>query len=356
MIPDLATTSFTLISDRDKGLLACDNQFPFAFRAFCCQHIAANIQEKFGIKSRDMFWRLAKARTASAYDKVMDELKKEKPSTIEYLKTIPARMWARYLFAGPRYGFLTSNIVESANATYKEERGLPVIDMLIGIYHKEMHRHFLRHQAATQLSATQRFTPWAQALLRESLSFAGRNKVLMATGSNTKSHVTQIPDRQIFLVDLTASTCSCIRYQDTGIPCGHAVATIYHLKARAPIDYMPETLSRGNWVETYKADMAPFDYECFNRLTKLDPNSLHPEVEDVGENENELQPCKPPLTKIPRGRPAKKRVQKGDVRRKGYNPSNGGLSLPDVPNKPPPRCSICKGVGHYAPKCRQPHR
>ena len=79
--------------------------------------------------------------------------------------------------------------------------------------------------------------------------------------------------------------------------------------------------SRGIWVETYKADMAPFDYECFNRLTKLDPNSLHPEVEDVGENENELQPCKPPLTKIPRGRPAKKRVQKGDVRRKGYNPS-----------------------------------
>ena len=81
---------------------------------------------------------------------------KNRQLPIEYLKTIPVRMWARYLFADPRYGFLTSNTVESANATYNEERGLPVIDMRVGIYHKEMHRHFLRHRAATQLSATQR--------------------------------------------------------------------------------------------------------------------------------------------------------------------------------------------------------
>jgi len=86
-------------------------------------------------------------------------------------------MWARYLFADPRYGFLTSNIVESANATYNEERGLPVTDVRVGICHKEMHRHFLRHRAATQLSAAQRFNPCAQAFLRESLSFASRNKV-----------------------------------------------------------------------------------------------------------------------------------------------------------------------------------
>jgi len=116
----------------------------------------------------------------------------------------------------------------------------------------------------------------------------------MAAGT---SHVTQIPDGQIFLVDLTASACSCIRYQDTGVPCGHAVAPIYHLKARAPIDYMPKTLSRGNWAETYKADIVPFDFECFNRLTKLDSDSLR-QVKNSGKNELELQPCKPPLTKI----------------------------------------------------------
>ena len=100
------------------------------------------------------------------------------------------------------------------------------------------------------------------------------------------------------------------------MPCSHAVATTYHLKARPLIDYMPKTFSGGNWVETYKADMAPFEFECFNRLTKLDSNSLH-QVEGRGENELDLQSCKLPLTRIPRVRPAKNRIQKGDMRRKG---------------------------------------
>jgi len=69
---------------------------------------------------------------------------------------------------------------------------------------------------------------------------------------------------------------------------GHVVATIHHLKAKAPTDYMPKTLSRGNWVETYKLGMAPLDSECPKRLAKLDPNSLHQTEDNSGENELDL--------------------------------------------------------------------
>ena len=49
---------------------------------------------------------------------------------------------------------------------------------------------------------------------------------------------------------------------------------------------MPETLSRGNWVETYKHDMAPLGSEYpKRRLTKLDPSSLHQAEDNSGENE-----------------------------------------------------------------------
>ena len=93
----------------------------------------------------------------------------------------------------------------------------------------------------------------------------------MATGSSTKSHVTQIPDGQIFLVVLTSSACSCIRYQDNVAMRSQPSIT---LRQELQSTYMPKTLSLRNWVETYKADMVPFDFECSNRLTKLDSDSL----------------------------------------------------------------------------------
>ena len=42
-IPELETEPFTLISDRDKGLVKADGVFPNAVRAYCCLHIAENV-------------------------------------------------------------------------------------------------------------------------------------------------------------------------------------------------------------------------------------------------------------------------------------------------------------------------
>jgi len=55
--------------------------------------------------------------------------------------------------------------------------------------------------------------------------------------------------------------------------------------------------------------------------------------------------CEPPLTRVPRGRPAKKRMNKDEMRRK-----LGGLKIrgfPDIPDRAPPRCSTRKGLGRY---------
>ena len=49
---------------------------------------------------------------------------------------------------------------------------------------------------------------------------------------------------------------------------------------------MPKTLSRGNWVETYKPDMAPLDSERRKRVDQAGPEPLCPSAEDdSGENE-----------------------------------------------------------------------
>ena len=47
---------FIFMSDREKGLPnALEAIFPKAAHAFCCQHIANNIQQRFGIKYRPLF-------------------------------------------------------------------------------------------------------------------------------------------------------------------------------------------------------------------------------------------------------------------------------------------------------------
>jgi len=69
--------------------------------------------------------------------------------------------------------------------------------------------------------------------------------------------------------------------------------------------------------------------------------------------EREAMQCEPPLTRVPRGRPAKKRMNKGEMRRKLGGHNMGGL--PDIPDRAPPRCSTCKGLGHYARTCRKAH-
>jgi hypothetical protein len=48
------------ISDRDKGIAAAiSSQFPIALPAHCCQHIADNVQQRYGVKCRPLFWKCA---------------------------------------------------------------------------------------------------------------------------------------------------------------------------------------------------------------------------------------------------------------------------------------------------------
>jgi hypothetical protein len=375
----LKTERFTLVTDRDKGLKSCDNEFPLAYRGFCCQHIAANIKDKHGSLAQDLFWKLAKARNIRNFDHTIDELKAVKPEALKYVRGIPASLWARYCFPGPRFGYLTSNIAESANSIYKDARDLPVLQMLIEIYNKEAHKRFLRQQSALKLSDNERFTPWGYSLLTVSLRYARGNKARMGTQANDHqlAVVTQMSDQRQFSVNLTDRTCSCVRWQDTGIPCGHAITAINTVK-KMPMDFMPSYWSRQDWVAAYDSAMPPITMDMVHEpFLSQEREHQRPSVEGEGTQvrmedeisdgneegpegvrgiaavEREAMQCEPPLTRVPRGRPAKKRMNKGEMRRKLGGQNLGGL--PDIPDRAPPRCSTCKGLGHYARTCRKAH-
>ena len=107
-----------IMSDREKGLSkAVSEALPNAKHSHCCQHIAANVQSRFGITCRKLFWSAVYARTKAEFDTAIDAMLKDSRPAAAYLRSIPAETWATYAFPLPRYGHITSNIVESLNGT-----------------------------------------------------------------------------------------------------------------------------------------------------------------------------------------------------------------------------------------------
>ena len=54
-IPEVDRPATTIMSDRDKGLCAADNEIAHASRAICVEHLSRNIQKNFGVPSRTIF-------------------------------------------------------------------------------------------------------------------------------------------------------------------------------------------------------------------------------------------------------------------------------------------------------------
>jgi len=62
-LPDLNCEDITIISDRDKGLRAAENDLEYATHVFCVQHLAENIRSRFGMELRRKFIALTYAGT-----------------------------------------------------------------------------------------------------------------------------------------------------------------------------------------------------------------------------------------------------------------------------------------------------
>jgi hypothetical protein len=89
---------FVFISDREKGLPGAQEEiFPEAFPSYCCQHIADNIQQKYGVKCRPLFWRCAWAKTQEDFEVALHALQVENINAWDYVRAIPHETWARYI-------------------------------------------------------------------------------------------------------------------------------------------------------------------------------------------------------------------------------------------------------------------
>lgn len=126
--------SFIFMSDREKGLPnALKATLPAAYQAYCCQHLADNVQQRFS-KCRPLFWKCARAKKLDDFKDALQALMDQDVDAGNYINSIPHTSWARYCFPVPRFGHDTNNIIESINSLLDDIRKLPPLQMMDAIY------------------------------------------------------------------------------------------------------------------------------------------------------------------------------------------------------------------------------
>ena len=122
------------IYDREKGMaISVPTVFDQSIHLHCCQHIADNLQQRYGNKVRPLFWRACGAKIKELFHEKMEELKAQSTPDFDYLCGIHKRTWDRAYTTYPRYVNDTSNIVESLNPSWSDIRCLPLLQIMDAI-------------------------------------------------------------------------------------------------------------------------------------------------------------------------------------------------------------------------------
>ncbi|KAE8251869.1 hypothetical protein A4X13_0g3809 [Tilletia indica] len=259
-VSSLGLSSSTIISDRQKGLLAAIKKvLPDTIEGFCCWHLAENVKKHYGEEARRLFWPLVYAQTKTKFDTCMNALRECKPGAAEYLSdnAVPHKFWASYVFPGPRFDHVTSNLSEIANSALRQHRELPPLQIMSGIYEHEMSAFHERAQAASLWK--QSLAPHPHGLLLTAIELARRMNAAPAsalTGLVTSSSGKTF---EVKLAENPAqglSSCTCGFPGLMLLPCPHLCCLATVLKRDAS-EYAWSYWKTVQWRNTYEIPYTP---------------------------------------------------------------------------------------------------
>ncbi|KAJ9552484.1 hypothetical protein OSB04_016529 [Centaurea solstitialis] len=241
---DLSVNSnFTFISDRQKGIIpAIAKLHPCADHRYCVRHIYENMKLTWKGKAyEEHIWKCAKACTVPLFDKAMEELKKLNVGAYEWLKRIPPQ---RYF---DHSDVLLNNMCEVFNKQLVDARDKPIITAL------EYIRGYLMKRIASIQKLIDKedgpLTPTTTML--DSIKEEAAEYVVIWNGGD--EYQVSGPRRDQCVVDVNKKVCSCRYWELTGIPCKHAVATIWNISANGGDVALQEAwVHPVYWLDTWK--------------------------------------------------------------------------------------------------------
>ncbi|XP_076913681.1 uncharacterized protein LOC143597170 [Bidens hawaiensis] len=242
--------NFTFISDRQKGLIQeVESVFPRAEHRFCCRHIHENLKQTWrGDLYKGLFYRAASATSVPYFNMAMEEIKKTNLDIFLWLSEIPTARWSRSHFSGrAKSDMLLNNLCESFNKQLVGARDKPIITCL------EYIREYLTMRIVTvkkmQATAWGPLTPQATKAWDEIQTEASKLTVMMV--DDVTYQVKSL--RSKCVVNVGDRTCTCRRWDLTGMPCKHAVAALYNMiENNMYVGPLEKWVDEAYWLDTWK--------------------------------------------------------------------------------------------------------
>jgi hypothetical protein len=293
--------------------------FPEVEHRECMLHLVMNFKKRYtGKIFDDHLWAAAYSWTTYYFEKHWKAMVEAKHEAMNYIRQYHTRIWARSQFYNCKVDYVTNNSAECFNNWIKKYKGLNLDDIMDKIRQLIMDKWDVRRTISRKIEGL--------ILLHiiKSLREQSRNldmdvqksgdilaEVSVKGGSGYK-HVVKLDER----------TCTCRRWQVSGISCKHALVFITSL--REPLE---------KYVDKYYS-VAKFRvvYEC---LIPAMPDKSQWSKSDHGFFMH------PPLLKPTSGRRQTKR-------RKGCTEANNSTTW----KKGSHQCPICKGYSHRWYNCK----
>ncbi|GJW15163.1 chloroplast stem-loop binding protein of 41 kDa b, chloroplastic [Tanacetum coccineum] len=208
-------SNFTFINDRQMGIIpAIKTIYPSAEHKYCLlTQTVISKQGWCGQEYKDLLWRAASATNVRDFEKCMLELKTMNPKAHEWFDQCRAKS-----------DLLLNNICEVFNGKIVRGRDKPVITLLEYIREYCMKR-IVNVQGVID-KCTGPLTPTTTRIM-ESIKKEAHLMKVQWNGAN-KYQVSGLLGDQC-VVDVVSMTCSCRKWELTGIPCKHVVAACWNM-------------------------------------------------------------------------------------------------------------------------------
>ncbi|KAF9623410.1 hypothetical protein IFM89_002994, partial [Coptis chinensis] len=234
----------TIISDKQKGLVKAVSYVFDDTRShrICFRHMYKNFKKLFkGSYLEKMTYFAAKSFKEVDFKKWMDKIGSAKIEEREWLEKENVESWAQSCFYHTsKCEHITNNFSKSFNNWIQEVRDKPVCKLVDKLHLAFMRNIYDRKQKAKK---------WDDEADNKFHGLVLRVKQTIKT---------RIKFIRKWIVDLRSKECSCVVWQQSGVPCIHAVAVIYPTRC-SWVDFCSPFFTVQAYKQTYVDYIKPMN-------------------------------------------------------------------------------------------------
>ncbi|XP_058765013.1 uncharacterized protein LOC131638472 [Vicia villosa] len=251
--------TYTFMSDQQKGLLpAMDELLPNVEQRFCVRHLYNNFRKRYSGKIlKEIIWRAAKTTYAQAWEREMKRMRLINEEAYLHMMKTPPRFWSRSYFRGTnKCDAVVNNMSESFNSIILESRSKPLVTTVEEIRTYCMEK-WATNRMRFQKLADDDVLPNIKKKVDRTSTYTNSWIVRMSAEHIFEVHHVENPADK-FVVNLKECVCSCRRWELTGLPCVHALASIKSRNFKVE-EYIPAYYRKSMYMKVYSSIIYPLN-------------------------------------------------------------------------------------------------